>query len=123
MLKPISGLPEDVIGIEATGKVEADDYRNVLDPAVAKAAEAHSKVRVLYVLGDDYESYSAGAMWQDSKVGGAERKAWEHIAVVSDHNHILGGIHAFAWMVPGEVRTYTMDQMDEAKVWLGEASS
>lgn len=123
MLKPIADLPENVIGFEAVGKVDADDYKDVLDPAVTKAAEANGKVRMLFVLGDYYERFTTGAMAQDSKVGVADRKVWERIAVVSDHNHILGTIHVFAWMVPGEVRTYAMAQMDEAKAWLGEAAN
>jgi len=121
VFKPIAGLPQNVIGFEAVGKVVADDYKNVFDPAVAKAAEANGKVRVLFVLGHDYASFSTGAMIQDGRAGAAERKAWDRIAVVSDHNHILGTIHAFAWMVPGDVRTYAMDQMDAAKAWLREA--
>jgi len=36
------------------------------------------------------------------------------------HEHLLGSIRAFAWMVPGEVRTYPMSQLDEAKAWLSE---
>ena len=123
MIKVIPDLPEDVIGFEAVGKVEADDYKTVLDPAVAKAVEAHGKVRMLYLLGEDFEGFSAGAMWQDSAVGIADRKSWERIAVVSDHNRIIDAIKVFAWMVPGEVRTYTMAQLDDAKTWLGEPSS
>jgi len=122
MIKVIPGLPEGVIGFEAVGKVKADDYRTVLDPAVAKVAEAHGKVRMLYVLGDDYEGFSTGAMWQDSKLGFADRKSFERIAVATDHNRVIDAIKVFAWMVPGEVRTYTMDQLDDAKAWLSEQS-
>ena len=44
MLKPVDGLPDDDVAFEVVGKVEADDYRDVLDPAVAKALEAHGRV-------------------------------------------------------------------------------
>jgi hypothetical protein len=123
MLKPITDLSGTVVGFEAIGKVEADDYRNVLDPAVAKAVEAHGSVRLLLVLGDEYEGYAPGAMWQDTKVGLSDRKVWERIAVVSDHNRLTGALHLFAGMFPGELRTYPMDQLDEAKTWLGEATT
>ena len=120
MIKLIEGLPENVVAVEVVGKVEADDYKNVLDPAVAKAVEAYGKVRILYVIGEEYESFSAGAMWQDAKVGVGERKDWERIAVVSDHNRMLEAINAFAWMIPGEARTYPMARLNDAKAWLSE---
>jgi hypothetical protein len=66
MIKVITDLPGDVVGFEAVGKVEADDCKEVLDPAVAKVIDAHGAVRMLYVLGDEYEGFTAGAMWQDS---------------------------------------------------------
>ena len=59
MFKAIEGLPEDVIGFEASGRIEADDYRNVLVPAIDKAKEANDRLRALIVLGDDYEGLGA----------------------------------------------------------------
>jgi hypothetical protein len=109
-----------VVGVEAIGKVEADDYRTVPDPAVAKAVEAYQKIGFLYVLGDEYESFTPGAMWQDTRVGLGDRQHWQRIAVVSDHQRLTETLHAFAWMFPGEIRTYTMDQLDEARDWLSQ---
>jgi len=121
MIKFIEGLPDNVIAVEAVGKVEADDYRNVLDPAIAKAIETHDKLRFLYVIGEAYDGFTAGAMWQDTKVGLGDRKAWERIAVVSDHRALIDAFKVFAWMVSGEVRTYPMAELDDAKAWLSEA--
>lgn len=120
MLRLIPDLPSNVVGMEAVGKVEADDYRDVLDPAVAAAVQAHGKIGFLYVMGDEYEGFTPGAMWQDTKVGLGDRKHWERIAVVSDHEHLTGALHAFTWMFPGEIRTYSMSQLDDAKSWLSE---
>ena len=92
MIKFIEGLPDNVIAVEAVGKVEADDYRNVLDPAIAKAIETHDRLRFLYVIGEAYDGFTAGAMWQDTKVGLGDRKAWERIAVVSDHRALVDAL-------------------------------
>ena len=121
MLRMIEGLPANVVGVEAVGKVEADDYRTVLDPAV-EAAAAHGKVRLLMVLGDEYDGYSAGAAWQDTKLGFGERKAWERIALVTDHERMQDAVGLFAWMVPGELRTFAVAGLDDAVAWLGEAA-
>ena len=95
--------------------------RQVLDPAV-EAAAAHGKVRLLIVLGDEYDGYSAGAAWQDTKLGFGERKAWERIALVTDHERMQDAVGLFAWMVPGELRTFAMAGLDDAVAWLGEAA-
>lgn len=120
MLKLIPGLPDSVIGIEAVGKVEADDYRQVLDPAAADAMKAHDKVRLLYVFGEQYEGYTAAAMWEDTKLGFHDISAWERIAVVTDHHALGDTVKVFGWMIPGEVRTYTLDQREEATTWVSE---
>ena len=119
MIELIEGLPDNVVGVEIHGKVEADDYAQILEPAVAKVIEVHGKVRILYVIGESY-GFSAGAMWEDAKVGLEDRRAWERIAVVSDHGTLLEALRLFTWMVPGEARTYPMDRIEDAKAWLSE---
>ena len=79
MLKRIDGLPGNVVGFEAVGKVEAADYREVLDPAIDAAVETHGNLRLLYVLGAEYDGYSAGAMWQDTKLGMSDRKHFDRL--------------------------------------------
>jgi SpoIIAA-like len=123
MLELISDLPDGVIGIEAVGKVTADDYRQVLDPAVGKAREAHPKVRLLYLLGERYEGYTAAAMWEDTKLGFHDLSSWERIAVVTDHSAIADAVKIFGWMIPADVRTYSVAQLTDAKAWVGEAGA
>ena len=60
MLNPIADLPSGVIGFEASGKIEAEDYRDVLLPAIQKAA-ADGEVRIVMVL-PEFEGLSGGAL-------------------------------------------------------------
>jgi hypothetical protein len=46
MLETITGLPAGVLGFEAKGELHADDYRNVLIPAVEWWREAAHRARV-----------------------------------------------------------------------------
>jgi len=121
MLTLMAGLPANVVGIEAVGKVQADDYRTVLEPALAEAGKGGGKMRMLYLLGADYEGYSAGAMWEDTKLGKHDFNRFDRIAVVTDHNVMADAIRVFGWLVPGEVRTYTTAQLDDARAWVSEA--
>jgi hypothetical protein len=122
MFESIAGLSTGVIGVEAVGKIEADDYTSVLDPAIDKAIASYGKVRILLVLGDRYEGFTGGAAWQDAKLGLHDIKAWERIAFVSDHKGTVDTIRMMSWMVPGEVHTFSLAELAEAKAWLSEAA-
>ncbi|MGI9609154.1 MAG: STAS/SEC14 domain-containing protein [Acidimicrobiia bacterium] len=120
MIRVIDGLPGNVVGFEAVGEVRANDYQDTLDPVIQTALESHDKLRLLYVLGDDFDGYSGGAMWEDAKVGIGNWTAWEKIAIVTDTDWVEHGIKAFGWMLPGEVKVYDDDQLEDAKKWASE---
>jgi hypothetical protein len=49
MLNAITDVPPSVIGFEAAGKLTAEDYRDVLLPAIQNAA-ASGEVRIVIVM-------------------------------------------------------------------------
>ncbi len=49
MITELTDLPADIIGFEASGKLEAEDYRDVLLPAVERAS-ANGDVRMVLVI-------------------------------------------------------------------------
>src|SRR4029453_12590115 len=110
-------MPTGPIGLEAVGKVTDDDYRTVLLPAIEAAMERND-VRLLYVLGEDFESYSPGAMWSDTRLWAGHRDAWARVAVVTDVDWVENGIRAFSWLMPGKIRVFDDDDVDQAKLWL-----
>jgi hypothetical protein len=114
----LEGLPDNVVGFEAIGQVDAGDYKTVLDRAVEAALQTHDKLRLLYVLGADFRGYTGGALWEDTKLGAGNWQAWEKIAVVTDTGWLADGVKAIGWMVPGQVRVYPTDQVKDAKDWV-----
>jgi hypothetical protein len=120
VLTLIADLPEGVVGVEAHGKVTADDYEEVLIPAVEAAREESGDrgVRLLYVLGHDAPDYTAGAVWEDSKLGLGHLRAWERIAVVGDAEWLHHAVRGLGWMMPGEVKAFGMDELDGARAWV-----
>jgi len=118
MIELLTGLPDGVVGIEAVGHVEAGDYTRVLEPAVRTALEGSEKIRLLYVLGERFEGYSAAASWEDAKLGIEHWSAWERIAVVTDRDWIRDAIKALGWMFPGEVRAFPTSDRDAATAWV-----
>ena len=120
MIKLMEGLPENVVGFEAVGEVDAADYKSTLDTAVDAALQTNDKLRLVYMLGDDFESYSGGAMWEDTKLGIGHWGAWEKIALVADKDWVDDALKFLGWMVPGEIKVYATDKLDDAKEWASE---
>jgi SpoIIAA-like len=119
MIEPISGLPDNVVGIVASGYVTASDYEAVLVPAVEARLKQFDKLRLLYQIGPEFKGFTAGAMWDDLKLGVAHWKAWERIAVVTDVDWIanLGRFFSFAMPCPIKVFPNTIP-IAQATDWL-----
>jgi hypothetical protein len=118
MIEQLTDLPENVLGIEANGEVTDDDYDNVLIPAVEAHLEDHDRIRLLYVMGDEFDGYTMGAMWDDTKLGFKHPRSWEKIAIVTDDTSMLRMMKMFGWMVPGEFKTFGVGDLDAAKEWV-----
>ncbi len=123
MIEVMTDLPERVLGLKASGEVTAEDYRTVLVPAVEKQLTRHKKVRLLYVLGDEFKGYSGGAAWEDAKVGMKHLTSFERIAVVTDVDWIEKMVRAFGFALPGEVRVFDDDDLENARQWISEPPS
>ncbi len=118
MIRILEGLPDNVLGVEASGKVTDDDYETVLVPAVQERIDGGGKIRFLYVLGEEFDGWTMGAMWEDAKLGGSELRAWEKVAVVTDKDWLQHMVKAFGWMIPGDVRVFGLGELEDAKAWV-----
>jgi len=118
MIELIPGLPDDTLGFVAKGEVTRNDYVEILAPAVEKVLKKHDKVRLLYVLGKDFEGFSGGAMWEDGKLGMGHLTRWEKIAVVADEPWIRHATNVLGYMIPGQVRTFSVAEEAAASEWL-----
>jgi hypothetical protein len=116
MIKQLDDLPAGVVGFEATGKLSAADYRDVVLPALENAFKS-GEVRFLIVM-TDFDGMSGGALWQDLKVGVEHLRGWKRIALVTDIDWITHATHLFGWMTPGETKTFSRDQREEAIAWV-----
>ena len=117
MIETIPDLSADTVGLRASGVVSADDYRTVVEPAIAAGLAHGSPVNLVYVIGEDVERFSLGAMVQDAEVGDLPAKDWGRIAVVTDEHWIVGAVHLFLHLYPCEVKTFPVAQESEALAW------
>jgi SpoIIAA-like len=114
----LADMPDEVLGLEATGKLTSEDYQETLVPAIKQQRETYDKVRLLVVLGDGFEGFTAGALWEDEKVLDTNLFSFEKIAVATDSGPVRGAMHLFGWMIPGGVKLFAADEVDEAKAWV-----
>jgi hypothetical protein len=117
VITPIKHMPSGTVGFRASGTVTSEDYDTVLVPALTAASEA-GPLRLLYVLEDDLDSYTAGAIWSDTRLWASHRQQWERIAIATDVDWVESAVKAFGWLMPGRVRLFDDDEVDRAKLWL-----
>ena len=110
-------MPVGVLGLEAIDDVEEEDYRDVLVPAVEAAIAEHGKVRLVYVLGPEFDEYEREAVWEDLKLGARHASSFERIAVVSDASWMGPAMRVFSVLLPGQARAFPLAQREAATHW------
>jgi stage II sporulation SpoAA-like protein len=116
VISALTDLPKGVIGFEARGRIAAEDYRDVVAPALEQAAKA-GDVRFIIVM-RDFDGISGGAIWQDLKMGIEHLRSWKRIALVTDIDWMSHLTDLFGWMTPGETKTFPLDQQHQAIQWV-----
>lgn len=122
MIRLLKGMPAGVVGLEAIDDVEKEDYENVLVPAIEKAVEEHGKVRLVYVLGHDFDDYETDAVWEDLKLGAQYPASFERVAVVTDAKWVGPSLKVFSVLWPGQARGFKLSELEAAKTWVASES-
>lgn len=121
MIELLSDVPQGVIGIRVSGRLGRDDFRR-LEPSIEELLK-DEEVRIVEVVDPDYEGMTPGGLAEDLKLGIGtvlpHHKSIKRIAFVTDNQWFVHLLHAMVWMIPGELRTFGLDQLDEAKDWAG----
>jgi len=120
MVEVKQDINKDIIEIELSGKVTAQDYEEVLIPAIEEKLKTSEKLNVLYHVGKDFDEYELKAMYDDAKAGFQFFSNWNKIAVVSDVQWIINGAKIFAFTTLGSMRTFSNDELEIARAWLLE---
>lgn len=117
MIKMLSDMPAGVLGFEAIDEIEQEDYEDVLLPAIERAIAEYGKARIVYVFGHEFDEYDDDAVWEDLKLGVRHPASFERIAVVTDARWAKPALRVFSLLWPGQVRAFTLADLDVAKSW------
>ena len=120
MIERIEDMPAGTVGFRATGKLSVADYRDVLEPVLREAAES-GEIRMVFQL-TGAKGLEPGAWYEDVKtglgLGLGHHSAWKRSAIVTDIEWVGKAFEMFAWITPGEVMVWGLDQLDQAKTWV-----
>ncbi|MER5913696.1 STAS/SEC14 domain-containing protein [Streptomyces sp. NPDC001982] len=116
MIRKLEDMPPGVVGFEASGTLHAEDYRDVVLPAITAAAET-GEVRFLLVV-HDFTGMTPGALWQDLRIGVEHLRAWKRIALVTDIEWMTHLTALFGWMTPGETSVFPVERREEVVRWV-----
>jgi hypothetical protein len=119
MIEVLPDMPQGVTGFRVSGRLRGDDLRD-FKPAMDEMLKA-GEIRIVEVIASDYEGFGPGGLMEDLKMGLPalfhHHSAFKRIAVVSDKEWVAHTLHALAWMVPGELAMFGLDELDRAKEW------
>jgi SpoIIAA-like len=119
MIEVLPDMPAGVTGFRVSGRLSGEDLRE-FKPAMQEMLKT-GEIRIVEVVAPDYEGFGPGGLIEDLKLGVGvlikHHSAFKRVAVVSDSDWVAHALHAFAWMVPGELRLFGLDELDRAKQW------
>jgi hypothetical protein len=122
MIEVLPDMPDGVIGFRISGRLLGDDLRE-FKPAMDDLLKT-GEIRIVEVIASDYAGFGPGGLAQDLKLGfGAlfqHHSAFKRIAVVSDKEWVTHTLHALAWMVPGDLALFGLDELEQAKRWAAD---
>jgi len=118
MLRYIKDLPGHVVGIHAAGEVSKDDYEKVLIPRLEELVQRQGEINYLLILETDVSNFTAGAWWDDFKLGLKHFKQWNKIAIVTDQKWVEWISDAFRLFIPGKSRGFSLAELDDAIKWV-----
>ena len=116
----LDGFPPDVVAIAAIGTISRANYETTLIPLVEQRIKSEGKIKLYYEIGEGFAGYTAGAMWDDAKLGMMHLASFARIAIVTDVEWIRMGVKIFAPIVPGEVSLFHLAEREAAKAWIAE---
>jgi hypothetical protein len=118
MMEIITGLPDNVVGVAAGGKVTGADYDDVLITAIQAKLAKYKKIRLLYHLRPDFTGFTPEAIWDDAKIGLWHMTEFERVAFVTDVDWVRTTVKLLRFVVPCPMKIFANRDLAEARAWI-----
>ena len=114
----IDWLPRDVVGFRIAGTITAKDYEEILLPVIRVRLAEHDRLKLLCQLGEDFDGFTAGAIWDDAKFGLLHLGDFSRIAIVSDIDWVRHSAKLFGPLLRGRVHVFNNSEFEDARQWV-----
>jgi hypothetical protein len=119
MIEVMGESDGDVLGLRATGKLTASDYRDVLVPTVERWLDRFATLKVLFLLDQPFRGWSLGAAWVNTVFDVKHRRDFDKVAIVGAPRWEQFCVNvAAALVMTGELRTFDRERLDAAWQWV-----
>ncbi len=116
----LKDFPPDVVAVVAHGHLDREDYTKTLVPLTDKTIAREGRINLYYELGADFTGFSAGAAWNDARLGLLHLGDFARIAVVTDVEWVRLGVKMFAPLMASKLHLFHLSERDEARAWLAK---
>jgi hypothetical protein len=106
-----TGVMEFTVEGEVT-RAEYDAASAEMEAAIAR----HGKLNAVVVV-RDFAGMELAAWWKDISWGVGHLTKIGRIAVVTDIGWIIAASRATSWMVPGDQKIFTPEELEQARAW------
>lgn len=119
MIEILTGSEGNILGVKASGQLTDEDYEKVLIPRLEEVIFRDRRVRVIFVVAEDFEGFGVKAILEDVKFGLVEGGFHlEKLALVGGPEWFRWGVRISAHFIHGEVKFFSTAQLPQAWEWI-----
>ncbi|MFW1676963.1 STAS/SEC14 domain-containing protein [Pontibacter sp. JAM-7] len=116
-------LPEttgDIMVLQATDELTAEDYKTTFLPLFEHVSQAHPEPRLLLFLDPHFKGWQPGAMWEDARFGLAHGDQLYRCAIVGGPDWLEWASRLASHFTRGELKHFSASQLLQAMHWLND---
>ncbi|MGK9125909.1 STAS/SEC14 domain-containing protein [Olivibacter sp. SA151] len=118
MLALMDNFPPHVVAYRAQGKVNGEEYKEIVVQRIAEVAKAYPQINFIVLLETGFEDYNLQALLEYIKVSFEHFSKWNRMAIVSDQQWVRKIYDILSPLVHGEIRTYRLEDQQRASEWV-----
>ena len=120
----IEFLPESqkqLLVAKMLGRLTVEDYEQILIPKLDEIIGEYQKVRAVIIVDESFTGWELGALWEDAKYGLKHRHDFDKIAMVGASHWLEKAVKLGSVFIDSEVKTFDVDKLSDALVWINES--
>src|SRR2546421_11004817 len=106
MIQVVEGLPDNIVGIVAKGRLTNDDWNRDIKPLIETSLKRHDKIRLYYEIGGRFPGAALGNL----RLGIEKAPQWGRVGGGADVSRPPGNVNALGFFIQAWVRAvFTSD--------------